>query len=97
MSYPIKWLPEAELTYALVLEYLEENWTSKEMMNFIDRTEEVIEYISKRPKQYIYSKKKDAYRAVVTKQTSLFYRIKSEEIELLVFWDNRQDPEKLKV
>jgi len=85
VSYSIRWLPEAELTYAAVLEYLKEHWTSKEVMAFIDRTEEVIEYIRKRPKQYTYSKKKDVYRAVVTKQTSLFYRIKSSEIELLVF------------
>ena len=96
MSYSIKWLPEAELTYALILKYLEENWTSKEVMNFVDRTDKVIESIAERPKLYIYSKKKGAFRAVVTKQTSLFYRIKSDEIELLIFWDNRQDPAKLR-
>ena len=97
MSYSIKWLPEAEFTYALVLDYLEENWTRKEVLNFIDRTEEVVAYIAKRPKQYVYSRKKEAYRAVVTRHTSLFYRIKSDEVELLVFWDNRQNPEKLKL
>jgi len=85
VSYSIKWLPEAERTFALVIEYLEENWTPKEVLTFIDRTDEVIKYIADRPKQYIYSNRKDAYRVVVTKQISLFYRIKSNEIELLVF------------
>ncbi|MEQ9231508.1 MAG: hypothetical protein RIF46_12565 [Cyclobacteriaceae bacterium] len=97
MSYSIKWLPEAETTYALVIEYLEVNWTNKEINNFIDRTDEVINFIAQKPQQYIYSKMKDALRAVVTKQISLYYRIKGEEIELLIFWDTRQDPEKLKI
>jgi len=88
-------LPEAELTYALVIEYLEENWTSKEIDFFIDRTDEVINFIAQNPKQYIYSKKKNAFRAVISKQISLYYRIKSREVELLIFWDTRQNPEKL--
>ncbi|MGJ3234074.1 type II toxin-antitoxin system RelE/ParE family toxin [Marivirga sp.] len=97
MSYTVKWLPEAELTYALVLEYLDENWTTKEIEKFIDRTDEVINFISQNPEQYFYLKKKNSYRAVVTKHVSLYYKIQSTEIELLIFWDNRQDPEKLKL
>ena len=96
MSYSIKWLPEAEITFALVIEYLEKNWTVKQIENFINRTEQVIDFISQNPKQYHYSKKKDVYQAVVTRQISLYYRINREEIELLIFWDNRQNPEKLK-
>jgi len=42
VSFSIKWLPEAEITFALVLEYLEQKWTSKEVEIFIDRTDEVI-------------------------------------------------------
>jgi hypothetical protein len=74
---------------------LKQKWTSKEISNFIDRTDELIGYLTQNPRQYIYSKKKDAYRAVVTKHISLYYRIKSTEIELLIFWDTRQDPESL--
>ena len=96
MSFSIKWLPEAEITFALVLEYLEQKWTSKEVEIFIDRTDEVINYLSENPRQYIHSKKKDAYRAVITRQVSLYYRIKLTEIELLIFWDTRQNPDNLK-
>lgn len=95
MRYSVKWLPEAEFTFKLVISYLEENWSAKEIIAFIERTNDVIENIRNRPKQYIYSQKKDAYRVVVTKHTSLFYRIKINQIELLTFWDNRQDPQKL--
>ncbi|WP_421977049.1 type II toxin-antitoxin system RelE/ParE family toxin [Roseivirga seohaensis] len=97
MNYSVKWLPEAEITYAMVIEYLEENWTANEINSFLNRTDEVISFISRNPKQYLYSKKKEVYRAVVTKQISLYYRVKLKEIELLVFWDSRQNPAKLKV
>ena len=97
MSLTVIWLPEAEITFLGILEYLEQNWTSKEINKFIDRTDEVIKFIQQNPKQYIYSKKKDAYRAVVTKHTILYYKIKPARVELLTFWDTRQDPEKLKL
>jgi len=41
VNYTVKWLPEAEGTYALVLEYLEQNWASREITKFIDRTDEI--------------------------------------------------------
>jgi hypothetical protein len=90
-------MPEAEITYAMVIEYLEENWTIKEINNFIDRTDEVVSFIAQNPKQYLYSKKKKVYRAVVTKQISLYYRVNLNKIELLIFWDTRQNPDTLKV
>ncbi|MFT7420280.1 MAG: hypothetical protein ACI9QN_001205 [Arcticibacterium sp.] len=90
-------MPEAEITYAMVIEYLEENWTIKEINNFLDRTDEVVNFIAQNPKQYLYSKKKDVYRAVVTKQISLYYRVNLNAIELLIFWDTRQNPNKLKI
>jgi len=39
----------------------------------------------------------DTYKCVVLKQVSLFYRVKTNSIELLVFWDNRQEPSKLRL
>ena len=97
MNYPVKWLPEAETTYELIIAYLDENWSQKQVNTFIDRTDEVINFISQNPRQYAYSNKKGIFRAVVTSQISLYYQIKSEEVELLIFWDTRQYPNKLKI
>lgn len=94
-SYNIIWSPKAKITYYQVLEYLELNWTIKEIKAFINRTDYVIEHISQTPFHYPYSKKGDIYKCVVVKQVSLFYRIKQQEIELLLFWDNRKNPAKL--
>jgi len=94
-SYNIIWSPEAEITYLTILEYLEENWTIKEMESFINRSDQVIEHISQYPNHYPYSKESDSYKCVFISQVSLFYRLKEQQIELLIFWDNRQDPAKL--
>jgi plasmid stabilization system protein ParE len=96
-KYPIIWSPTARLTYYNILEYLVENWTLKELEVFIDRTEEVISHIRENPSLYPYSGLSDTHKCVLVKQVSLFYRVKSPVIELLVFWDNRQDPAKLRL
>ena len=95
MIYSIIWAPTANITYYQILEYLEQNWSINEMRNFIDRVEQVVQHISENPLHYPYSKENDTYKCVVVKQVSLFYRLKHQHIELLVFWDNRQDPAKL--
>jgi plasmid stabilization system protein ParE len=95
MSYSVIWSPTARITYYQVLEYLDEKWTVKEIEVFIIRTEEVINYICDNPLLYPYSNESDTHRCVVVKQVSLFYRVRTSTIELLVFWDTRQDPTQL--
>jgi len=96
-SYSVIWSPTARFTYYNILEYLTENWTIKEIERFTDRTEEVINHICNNHLLYPYSMESDTYKCVVLKQVSLFYRVKTNSIELLVFWDNRQDPAKLRL
>ena len=91
-TYKVIWSPKARITYYDILKYLIENWTFKELETFIDRTEEVISHIHNNPLLYPYSIESDTHKCVVVKQVSLFYRVKTDVIELLVFWDNRQDP-----
>ncbi len=42
-------------------------------------------------------KKKKVRKALITKHNTLYYRIKPSktELELITFWDNRQNPNKL--
>jgi len=96
-TYQVIWSPKSRITYYGILEYLTENWTLNELEAFIDRTEEVISHICDNPLLYPYSGNSDIHKCVVVKQISLFYRVKTDDIELLVFWDNRQDPAKLKL
>gem|GEM_PF-6586297 len=48
---------------------------------------------------YEYSEQSDTHRCVLFSQISLFYQVQKQtkEVELLLFWDNRQDPENLRL
>ena len=94
----VSWTPTARLTYFRVLEYLDESWTKREIQNFVERTEKVLNQIVKDPELFEASrKKKNVRKGLITKHNTLYYRIKYQknEIELIIFWDNRQNPEKL--
>lgn len=97
MNYTVIWSPEAKRKFENTVQYLEENWSRRAAIRFIDRVYEVVNLISKHPKIFVYLPKYEAHRCVVVKQVSLFYRIKENQTELLTFWDNRMDPEKLKL
>ena len=95
MSYTVVWSAEAEATYADTVSFLEERWSDKQVLRFIERSEKVIHLIGSNPMMYPYSKTKDIHRAVVSKQTSLYYYVTGEVVVLLSFEDNRQDPDKV--
>lgn len=61
-------------------------------LTVLDKTDNLIEQISKYPNLFPPSKKKGVRKAVISKHTSLIYRLVHDRIELLHFWDNRRDP-----
>jgi plasmid stabilization system protein ParE len=93
----IKWTPKARNTYFSILDYLDKEWSEKEVIKFIIQVNSILMQISETPKMFKASKSKlNIRRAIITKHNSLYYRVKKreDEIELLAFWDNRQDPTK---
>lgn len=94
----ISWTPKARRTYFEVLEHLEKAWTEREIQNFINEVDHLLEQIKKNPEMFEESrKKKNVRKGFVTKQNTLYYRVRprKKELQLIVFWDNRQDPGKL--
>ena len=96
----IIWSEKAKLTFFRVIDYLEEKWTNKEIIQFNQRTQIVIDAIIKNPGIYPYStKNKDVRKDIIDKNNSLFYKIdvSHQKIYLLTFFDSRQDPKKLNI
>ncbi|MGM0530410.1 MAG: type II toxin-antitoxin system RelE/ParE family toxin [Bacteroidota bacterium] len=94
----ISWTPTAKRTYFKVLDYLAQNWTKREVTNFMNEVESLLTRITDNPEMFQASrKKKNVRKALITKHNTLYYRIKTKnkELELITFWDNRQDPQKL--
>jgi len=94
----ILWTPTARRTYFEVLEHLEKAWAEKEIQNFINEVDHLLEQINRNPEMFEESRKmKNVRKGFVTKHNTLYYRVKprKKELQLLLFWDNRQDPGKL--
>ena len=80
------------------IEYLEENWTEKELRNLATKLEETISLISNNPDLFQVSEsQKELRRAVVLKHNTLYYRINLQQIEIISFFSNRQSPKKRKL
>jgi len=92
----INWTEKAIKSFELNIEWLIKNWTDIEIKNFITQTEQLIDRIKQNP--YIYSqsdKKKSVRKGRVNTIVSMFYivRPRKKEIDILLFWDNRQNPD----
>ena len=98
MALVARWSKEAEDTFDEIIKYLESNWTEKEIQNFVGSANKVIEQIEKNPYQFKASRFHKIRKALITKHISLFYFVNEADkvIELYAFWDNRQNPKKLR-
>ncbi|WP_407481559.1 type II toxin-antitoxin system RelE/ParE family toxin [Elizabethkingia meningoseptica] len=96
-GYKIFWSQNALDELTKTIEYLEINFSEKELRKLALKLEDVIESISKSPNIYPESDYKKIHRAVILKFNTLYYRVKGNNIEILSFFSNRQNPEKRKM
>ena len=77
--------------------YLETEWSEKVKIDFIKKFENAIFQIQKypgiAPKSNIIH---NLHKYILTKQTSIIYRVNEKAITILTIFDNRMDPDKLK-
>jgi len=95
----VNWTHQAVKSFNKNIEWLEKHWTIKEIENFINDTEIIIKKIAQNPAIFAQSEKKKTIRkGSINKIVSIFYRIhpKKKSIDILLFWDNRQNPDNLK-
>ncbi|MFN0037613.1 MAG: type II toxin-antitoxin system RelE/ParE family toxin [Saprospiraceae bacterium] len=77
---------------AELVDYLELEWSPKVSDNFLLKIESAVEVIAAFPFAYPSSESYPEFRrCVVTPQTSLYYQIQPDEIEVVAVSDNRRD------
>lgn len=97
-GYKIKWTSHALIELADTIDYLQKNWTDRELKKFSQELEHTLQLISRNPELFPTSKSKiDIRKVVVAKFNSLYYRINQNSIEVLSLFSNRQDPDKNKI
>ena len=95
MAIKIIWTNKAEKTFDDIIEYLQNQWSEKSAIKFVRKANEIINSISLNPYTFQKSNKENIRLAVIMKHTSLYYEIIESKIYLLIFWDNRQNPQKI--
>lgn len=95
----IIWTRLANITYKEVFENLEWRWTKKEMRNFRDLTNDLLEKVKNKQVVHPFANEKLGIRkGKVHKNVSLFYKedIENNKIYLITFFNNRMNPEALR-
>ncbi|KIA89556.1 type II toxin-antitoxin system RelE/ParE family toxin [Kaistella jeonii] len=91
-GYNILWTEYALEELEKTIEYLEINFTEKEIKKLAKKTETVLELISINPLIFPKSENKEIYKVVILKINTLYYRITGNDVEILSFFSNRQNP-----
>ncbi|WP_312824288.1 type II toxin-antitoxin system RelE/ParE family toxin [Epilithonimonas sp.] len=94
--YDILWTPNALNELEQTIDYLEKNFSEKEVKKLAEKIESTIQLISKNPILFPKSENKNIHKAVLLKYNSMYYWIKDDNIEILSFFSNRQNPNKRK-
>ena len=97
-GYKIIWTDHALEELNETFQYLQSNFSDKEISRLANKIESILGYISTYPRLYPEtSRHQGVRRAVISKFNTLYYRVyvKKKQIEILSFFSNRKDPEKL--
>ena len=93
MIFEIKFTPKAEQTFDAVAEQINLNWGEKVLIDFEEKMLKSLSLISRNPLIYpIIFKSAEVRRCVLHKNCSMLYRVMGSSVEIICFWDNRQEP-----
>lgn len=92
MKLKINWSDSAKQSFKAIVSQIESRWTQKEASAFVKDAFNTLDVISTNPYIFPVTEYADVRRAVIAKQTSVFYKVNGDRIEILFFWDNRQEP-----
>src|SRR5690606_33701309 len=96
-GYKILWTDNALHELAQTIEYIQENFSDTEVKKLALKIENVTTLISQNPTIFPISEFKGVYKAVILKYNTLYYRLVKDNIEILSFFSNRQNPKKRKL
>jgi len=95
--YKLFWSDEAINNLESILDYLQNNWTQREVDRFKNQLSKQLNLIIGNPKLFPKSDHNPRLRkAVLSKQTTIFYEISETRINLVYLFNSRQDIKKLK-
>lgn len=97
--WELEWAPQAEMQYYEILSYwIEHNGSNSYSIKIMKEVEKREDLLMQNPfigqEHYLSTPYTKIRRLLVLRNFSIIYRI-TDKVEILSFWDNRKDPEKL--
>ena len=97
MDYRLVWTEEAIHNLDDILNYLIDKWSQREVDSFKSKLSHQLDLILKFPKMFPASDYIPTFRkAVLSKQTTVFYQIRENYIYLVYLFVNRRDIKNIK-
>ena len=97
MDYKVLWSDESLQNLEAILDYLESEWTEKEVLKFKSKLSRQIELISINPRIFPVSEFQPRLRkAVLSKHTTVFYELTDLTVKIAYLFSNKMDPKKIK-
>jgi len=98
MAVKIVWSKKASLKFDQIVTYLLYEWGENVAKEFIQKVFDFFDILSDFPEiGSLENKEKNIRGFTIVKQVTLFYRIKDDTVILILFFDNRQNPNKKKL
>ncbi len=96
MGKQVIWSPQADYSFDEIIEYLNAEWSFKEVEQFVRNVLDITKHISTFPQMFPEFNERKIRKALINQNISLLYKVSNKQIELLTFWNNKQDPIELK-
>jgi len=97
-GYKVIWSQEAYKNLEAIINYFEARWTQHELRKFVVKLEKRIILITQRPQIFpLTHSRGNIRRSVLSKQTTIYYKVRQMSIEIVSLFDTRQDPDKLRL
>lgn len=100
MEVEISWSPKSMEDFRKQIQYLEENFGRRTANLFMEKTFDILEKVARMDvvSYQVIDSKRSIHKFKIYKFLDLYYRVKAENhIELITFFDSRQNPKKLKL
>lgn len=95
-TYKLIWSDEAIFNLRSIIEYLENRWTKKEIRKFAKLLDKQLKLIQSNPYLFAEGINSNGLRkSVLSRQTTIYYRLSGEEIRIITLFDNKQNQNKL--
>lgn len=98
MANSLIWSERALKEYDQLLDYLIEEWGKEITIRVSLEIDQTISRIQNSPENFpVFLKSKKIRRCVASPQTSIYFKVNKNIVEIISLFDNRQDPRKRKL